>query len=64
MPESLVLAHSANSVPYILFYRRGDTMQGHAPTSVSSSGGSQPGSQGGSSQAGTAAGINMSSAKQ
>jgi len=66
MPESLVLAHSANSVPYILFYRRGDTMQGHAPTSVSSSGGSrEPGSQGGSSQAGTtAAGINMSSAKQ
>jgi len=26
MNESMVLAHSANSVPYILFYRRGDTM--------------------------------------
>ena len=26
MTESMVLAHSANSVPYILFYRRGDTM--------------------------------------
>merc|ERR1719300_1190129 len=24
--ESMVLAHSATSVPYILFYRRGDTM--------------------------------------
>ena len=27
--ESMVLAHSANSVPYILFYRRGDTMVGN-----------------------------------
>jgi ubiquitin carboxyl-terminal hydrolase 10 len=27
-PESMVLAHSASSVPYILFYRRGDTMVG------------------------------------
>ena len=26
--ESMVLAHSATSVPYILFYRRGDTMVG------------------------------------
>lgn len=26
MTENMVLAHSANSVPYILFYRRGDTM--------------------------------------
>jgi len=26
MTESMVLAHCANSVPYILFYRRGDTM--------------------------------------
>ena len=26
--ESMVLAHSASSVPYILFYRRGDTMVG------------------------------------
>lgn len=28
MSESMVLAHSASSLPYILFYRRGDTMQG------------------------------------
>ena len=26
MTENMVLAHSASSVPYILFYRRGDTM--------------------------------------
>jgi len=26
MTETMVMAHSANSVPYILFYRRGDTM--------------------------------------
>jgi len=30
MPESLVLAHSANSVPYILFYRRADTISAAA----------------------------------
>merc|ERR1711994_1181234 len=28
MTENMVLAHSASSVPYILFYRRGDTMVG------------------------------------
>jgi len=26
MTETMVMAHSSNSVPYILFYRRGDTM--------------------------------------
>merc|ERR1711899_544373 len=26
MTEAMVMSHSANSVPYILFYRRGDTM--------------------------------------
>lgn len=26
LPESIVLSHAANSLPYILFYRRGDTM--------------------------------------
>ena len=41
MTESMVLAHSANSVPYILFYRRGDTMgQGSNVVSNSSSGAS------------------------
>jgi len=30
MPESMVLAHSANSVPYILFYRRADTISAAA----------------------------------
>ena len=26
LSESMVMAHSASSMPYILFYRRGDTM--------------------------------------
>lgn len=36
MSETMVLAHSASSVPYILFYRRGDTM-GPGPNAASSS---------------------------
>ena len=28
MSENMVTAHSASSMPYILFYRRGDTMGG------------------------------------
>ena len=28
LSESMVMAHSASSMPYILFYRRGDTMGG------------------------------------
>jgi len=35
MTETMVMAHSANSVPYILFYRRGDTMgPGPNPSSL------------------------------
>jgi len=34
MTETMVMAHSANSVPYILFYRRGDTM-GPGPNGAS-----------------------------